>query len=171
MLRRTIAWILFGCAVVLVPWTMYLGVSLPVVVAGHHVRDFWVTYDAVLTVGLAATAWLTLHGRRVAAVTAIATAALLVIDACLDISWSHPGWHFTMAVLRAFLVEIPTVALLLFAALLSRTRTPIHPASFDGPRPTETASAARRGSEHQRGQRSLPEIERIADAGRTGFGA
>jgi hypothetical protein len=145
---------------------------LPAVVAGHHVKDFWVTYDIVLTVGLAVTAWLTLLGRRFAAVTAVATALLLVVDACLDVSWAHPGWHLTMAVVRAFLVEIPIAALLVYTARLTAPGGPRGAASFGhGGRPADTTLAARCGSKHQRSQRTLPEIERVADASGVGLGA
>lgn len=114
--HTTISVLLFACAAGLIPWTVYLDQTLPVMVGGHHFRIFWVSYDMLLTLAFAATAWLTLRQRKGAFAAAAATAILLILDACLDTVWSRPGWHLVMAVVRADLVELPAAVLILYAA-------------------------------------------------------
>lgn len=108
--------LLFGCAMALVPWTIYLGLSLPSIDGDHHIKLFWVALDSVLIAGLASTAWLTLRRRRGAQIVAVATAAVLVLDAVLDTASAPPGWSLVMAVARALVLEIPTAVLVLSAA-------------------------------------------------------
>lgn len=108
--------LLFGCAIALVPWTIYLGLSLPSMVHGHHVRLFWVGFDIVLIAGLATTAWLSLRTWRGAGIVGAATAALLLLDVILDTVSARPGWPLAMAVVRALFLEIPTAALVLSAS-------------------------------------------------------
>lgn len=107
--------VLFACALALVPWTLYLGISLPSMVNGHHIKLFWVVFDLALMAGLSSTAWLTLRRWRVARTVAVATASLLMLDALLDTASATPGWPLVIAVTRALVLEIPTAALVLFA--------------------------------------------------------
>lgn len=119
---------LTAAAVLLVPWTVQLGRTLP---AGHTTgawRAAWVGFDIALAVCFAAGAALGARRHPAAAPVLVATATLLCADAWFDIAldWDDPGrW---VSVTLALAVELPTAALLARHAgtLLSgglRTRT------------------------------------------------
>lgn len=101
-------------AIALIPWIIYLAISLPTRTVADHYRLGWVGFDVVLVVFLSWTAWLALHGKRQMELPAVVTATLLVVDAWFDIATSHSGWPQVEAVLLALFVEIPTAALALY---------------------------------------------------------
>src|SRR5919201_3807173 len=111
--RRLIA-PFFGIAgLALIPWTVWLTMSLP----AHHETGNWKTVWAGFDVALA----LALIGTAVAALRcsvwleAIAAVAgtLLCTDAWFDIALEAGGRHLTASIVEAVLVELP-LALICF---------------------------------------------------------
>jgi hypothetical protein len=103
-------------AVILVPWTAFLSVSLP---QSHSVRAWnvaWVGFDIALAISLALTGWWVLQRRQLAIVGLAVAAALLVCDAWFDIclSWntSDQLWSFVGAA-----IELPVAVLMASSAL------------------------------------------------------
>ena len=97
------------CSVVLIPWTIYLGLSLPDRQLSPHYNIAWVGFDVFLLVALGATGYFALRRSRYLALTAAAAATLLVVDAWFDIMTS-PRREIPQAVVLALLVELPLAA-------------------------------------------------------------
>src|SRR6476469_9452831 len=103
--------LLVGSAVLLLPWSAYLAVTLP----RHYVADnwdvTWVGFDVLLLVMMVATAVLGYLRRQLLVLTAFATAVLLVCDAWFDVMTAH-GDDRVLSIITAVLVELPFAALL-----------------------------------------------------------
>jgi hypothetical protein len=98
------AFVLFAAA--LVPWTVYLGLTLPDREVSHHYNIAWVGFDVLLLVALGATGYFALRHSRYLALTSAAAATLLVVDAWFDILTS-PRHELMQAIVLAVLVELP----------------------------------------------------------------
>jgi hypothetical protein len=96
-------------AAVLLPWAVYLAVSLPASVSARHWPAAWAGLDVAMAVGLAATAWLAVRRDRRAALAAIATATLLLMDAWFDVCTAPAGGPLAMA-LSDMCVEVAEAA-------------------------------------------------------------
>ncbi len=103
-------------AVLLVPWTIYLAVSLP---GEHQVRAWgplWVGFDGIELLLLALTFWLSAQRRVLGLLAAFATGVVLLCDAWFDLLTSAPG-DLWQAVLAAVVVEIPLALILMAGAV------------------------------------------------------
>jgi hypothetical protein len=105
-----------GAVVVLVPWIVYLAVSLPRVYVAHNWDITWVGFDVLLLAMLLATGALALLRRQLVSLTAFATGVLLVCDAWFDVMTSH-GADKTWSEVSALVIELPLGALLVFGSL------------------------------------------------------
>jgi hypothetical protein len=76
-------------AAVLVPWTAYLGVSLPNRYVARHWTLTWVGFDVVLIVMFGSTAVLGLLRRQLVVVTAFSSGVLLLCDTWFDITTAN----------------------------------------------------------------------------------
>ena len=112
--RRTRTLVLLGaCCVALVPWIIYLALSLP---SGHTAQDWsavWVGFDILLLFALTATALSALLRRQIVILLAGVTATLLICDAWFDVllDWGTPAVWASLA--TAVLVELPLAFFLL----------------------------------------------------------
>ncbi|MGE5274382.1 MAG: hypothetical protein ACM3QU_11585 [Verrucomicrobiota bacterium] len=100
--------------VLLLPWALWLGYSLPERKVAHHWDLAWAGFDVVLSAALLGTAFALLTGRSVGRSFAAATGALLLADAWFDVVTSEAGRDRWLAVTLALLGEIP-LAILCFA--------------------------------------------------------
>ena len=101
----------------IVPWVVYLAVTLP---GRQRAVDYdiaWVGYDAVMGVVMAALAYCAL--RRKAATGAIAAVAstMLVIDAWFDIVTTGKREQLVFAIASAVLLEIPLAIVCAWVAI------------------------------------------------------
>lgn len=108
--QRNVARIYTAFVVVLIPWTIYLGLTLPRRSVARHYDLAWVGFDCLIVVALARTAWLAWRGRPSVVMPAVATATLLMADAWFDVVTSSASqvWR---ALLLALVVELPCAAL------------------------------------------------------------
>ncbi len=115
MTRRLLLALLALCAAVLLPWTAYLGHTLPASRQADGWRVAWVGFDVGLLLLLAAAIWLGRRRHRMATSVMTATAALLVCDAWFDIvlDWGSPDVWVSVA--SAAIIEIPLAAVLLLS--------------------------------------------------------
>ena len=133
---------LTAASAALVPWTIYLAITLPRHYTASHWRLTWVGLDIVMSVFLARTAWLT-HRRAYGpvVVSAVVAGTLLFVDAWFDVTTATGRADRLAALATAVFGEIP-LALLLFwvahRALNSPHRTPTA-----APTATPTAAAHR----------------------------
>ena len=118
-LRRTreirIALMVFS-AVALVPWTIYLAVTLPRAYVALNWDRTWVGFDILLLVMMLATAVLGYLRRQMLVVTAFATGVLLICDAWFDVMTAH-GEDRAWSIATALVVELPLAVLLITGSL------------------------------------------------------
>lgn len=96
-------------SLVMVPWTIYLAVTLP---ARQRSADYdiaWTGFDVILAIALASTACFALRRSWNLATAAIATATLLVVDAWFDCVTS-PWRQRPQAIALAVFIELPLAA-------------------------------------------------------------
>jgi hypothetical protein len=113
MTRRLVLALVGTAAVGLLPWTVYLALTLP---DGHRTEGWklaWVGFDLGLVGLFAAAAVLGLRRRRAAVPLLAATAALLCADAWFDVVLDWGGPDQWMSVLMALLLELPVAVLLM----------------------------------------------------------
>jgi hypothetical protein len=103
-------------AVALVPWTVYLAVTLPRAYVANNWDKTWVGFDLLLLVLMASTAVFGYLRRQMLVVTAFATGVLLICDAWFDVMTAH-GEDRMWSVLSALLIELPLAALLIAGSL------------------------------------------------------
>jgi phosphoribosylamine--glycine ligase len=95
----------------LLPWLVYLAVSLPPSPVAWHWPAAWAGLDGMEAAGLACTGVLMLRRDLRYRLTGAATAALLVADAWFDVTTAPPGSGELTSLLMAALAELPTAAL------------------------------------------------------------
>ncbi len=78
-------------AVVLLPWTAYLAVTLPASVTARHWPLAWTGLDVVMVAGLAMTGVLAIRRDRRVAFAAASTATVLLADAWFDVCTAAAG--------------------------------------------------------------------------------
>lgn len=105
-----------GAVVVLVPWIVYLGLTLPRLYVAHNWDITWVGFDTLLLAMLLATGVLAALRRQLVSLTAFATGILLACDAWFDVMTSH-GSDKAVSEVSALVIELPLAALLVFGSL------------------------------------------------------
>ena len=101
------------CAVILLPWTVYLALTLPSRQESQNYDVAWAGFDVFLLALLASTAYCALRRSRYLSSVAGATAALLLMDAwfdCLTTPWPQE----LQSIALCCLVELPLAALCLW---------------------------------------------------------
>lgn len=97
------------CSLVLIPWTVYLGLSLPSRQVSHHYDIAWVGFDVMELVALGATGLFAFRHSRYLALTSAAAATLLIVDAWFDVLTSDRH-QLPTAIVLAVLIEMPLAA-------------------------------------------------------------
>jgi hypothetical protein len=95
------------CAVVLIPWTTLLFVTLPRHYAANHWWLAWGGFDIALGIALATTAVATLRRSPFGEIAAAVTGTLLVCDAWFDVLTSRGTSDVAQAIVSALLIELP----------------------------------------------------------------
>ena len=113
--QRRLALMTAGAAA-LVPWTIYLGASLPNRYVARHWTLTWVGFDVVLMAMFASTALLGFLRRQLVVVTAFASGVLLLCDAWFDVTTANPHDR-PFSIGAAVLAEAPIAILLISGAL------------------------------------------------------
>lgn len=101
---------------VLVPWVVWLGLTLPDTYRAASWPQTWVGFDIALAAAMTATAVLGWLRRQLVLAAALVTATLLVCDAWFDVMTSAAGDR-PAAVASALLAELPLAAVLVVGAL------------------------------------------------------
>jgi len=103
-------------ALVMVPWTVYIGESLPRRQLSPHYDVAWAGFDVMLLAALAATAFFALRRSRYLSMAATATAVLLLVDAWFDLM-TTPSGQLTQSIVLAAVVELPLAAICIWLSL------------------------------------------------------
>lgn len=117
LMLRVVPWAYLTVAVALVPWIVFLSLTLPSRTTVSHYRLAWVGFDTMLLVAFARTAYLTMRRRVQTEIAAAATATMLLVDAWFDMTTASTHGAFVEAVVLAVFGEVPAA---LFSILLVR---------------------------------------------------
>jgi hypothetical protein len=101
-------------AAILVPWTVFLGFSLPPRYNAGHWNILWTGFDVGLIVVLGYAAWAAWFHRQVLATTAIVAGTLLLCDGWFDIMTSIGRPDQWVTLLTGFAVELPLAVFFLW---------------------------------------------------------
>jgi len=101
------------CSVILLPWTVYIGESLPSRQVSPNFDTAWAGFDVMLIVTLAGTAYFALRRSRYLSTAATATAVLLMVDAWFDVLTSPAGQPLP-SILLALAIELPLASVCLW---------------------------------------------------------
>jgi hypothetical protein len=96
-------------SVIMLPWTIYVGASLPAREVSPNYDAAWAGFDVLLLAALAGTAYFAFRRSRYLSTAATATATLLVVDAWFDVMTSQPRGRLE-SILLAVAVELPLAA-------------------------------------------------------------
>jgi hypothetical protein len=110
---RIVRWVgifFIACFIGMIPWTVYLWLTLPAREVSPHYNLAWTGFDVLLAVVLLATGACVIARSKYLAVTATSAATLLVIDAWFDITTSAAGGDFLWALVMAVVAELPLAA-------------------------------------------------------------
>lgn len=96
-----------ACFIGLIPWTVYLWITLPVRELSPHYNMAWTGFDVLLAIVLLGTGACVIARSRYLALAAASAATLLVVDAWFDITTSPAGAAFFWALVMAAVAELP----------------------------------------------------------------
>jgi hypothetical protein len=116
--RKRAVELVLACVAVLIPWTIFLAVSLPDQYRAHHWRLTWAGFDGLLLLGMSLTVYFGWRRRQAVIPASIVTATLLICDAWFDISLDLGTSDVWWSVASAVLVELPLAAFFIFRALV-----------------------------------------------------
>jgi hypothetical protein len=115
--RRLIAPFFGVAGLALIPWTVWLTMSLP----AHHETENWKTvwagFDVALAIALIATAVAALRCSAWLEAIAAVAGTLLCTDAWFDITLEAGRGHLAAAIVEAVLVELPLALICFWIAL------------------------------------------------------
>ncbi len=109
-------------SLVLLPWTVYLGKTLPSRQLSPNYDTAWAGFDVILLVALACTAYFALRRSRYLSTAATATATLLVVDAWFDVL-TTPSAQRPESILLAGVVELPLAVVCAWLSLHTQQLT------------------------------------------------
>jgi hypothetical protein len=119
---RVLAWGYALVAVLLLPWMVYLFVTLPTRNLDTHYRLSWIGFDVFLVAAMARTAYLAFRLLPRIELPAAATATLLMVDAWFDVTTAHGRKALLVALGFAVFAELPMAALSVFVARRANQR-------------------------------------------------
>jgi hypothetical protein len=114
--RRRFVNILVVVCLGLIPWIVFLGVTLPHRYIANHWTLAWVGFDMALLCAVAATAWAAWRRRQAVIVAALVAGTMLVLDAWFDIVTDSTTRDLIISVVTAVFGELPLAALAFIVA-------------------------------------------------------
>jgi hypothetical protein len=115
--RRIRLTLMTGGTIVLIPWIVYLGFTLPTNYVAQNWPATWVGFDCLLVAFMAATAVLGWLRRQVVLFTAFTSGVLLICDTWFDILTAGFGRDLAFPVLIAAFVELPIAMVMITGAV------------------------------------------------------
>jgi hypothetical protein len=115
-MRRNRLTLMVGGTIGLIPWTVYLGFTLPANYVAHNWPATWIGFDCVLIAFMIATAVLGWLRRQVVLLAAFTTGVLLICDAWFDVMTAGPS-QIWLSVLTAALGNLPLAVIMIIGAV------------------------------------------------------
>jgi hypothetical protein len=120
VIRNWPAAVLAAAAILLIPWAVALGQTLPSRHVADHWDAAWTGFDVILAASLLTTAYASLRRRDLVRGLAAVSGTLLLCDAWFDVLTSSTGTDLEIAILLAVFGEIP-LAIICFLLALGTT--------------------------------------------------
>jgi len=114
--RRIRLVLMIGAIAGMIPWTIYLAITLPDRYVTYNWTMTWVGFDILLVLFMVATMVLGLLRRQLLILAAFTTGVLLACDAWFDAMTAAPADRW-LSILTAVLAELPLAVLLITGAL------------------------------------------------------
>lgn len=116
--RRSAFQLIVVCVLGLIPWTVYLALTLPNRYPTQHWNATWTGFDVLLLVCMGTTGFLGWRRKPEVLLAAMATATMLVCDAWFDISLDAGTRAIWGSVASAVFIELPLAVFFLRRAYL-----------------------------------------------------
>jgi hypothetical protein len=116
-MRRNRLTLMVGGAIVLIPWIVYLGFTLPATYVAQNWPAVWIGFDSLLIAFMAATAVLGWMRRQMVVLPAFTTGILLICDAWFDVLTAGSGRNLAVPVLTAALGNLPLAVIMITGAV------------------------------------------------------
>ena len=100
----------------LIPWMIYLALTLPANYVAHNWPATWIGFDCVLIAFMIATAVLGWLRRELVILPAFTTGVLLICDAWFDIMTAGPG-QLWISMMTAALLNLPAATIMITGAV------------------------------------------------------
>ncbi len=124
-LNRLLSTIMIVAVVIMVPWTIFLAVTLPTHFRAHDWSVAWVGFDSVLMAVLLATAWAAWYRRQILAMMSVVAATMLLCDAWFDITTSFGTSGEPLTIVTALIGNIPLAVFFFWLARRIMVRTAV----------------------------------------------
>jgi len=108
-----------AAAAILIPWTVYLSMTLPTRQITHHWDIVWEGFDCLVIITLALTAYFIAKKSIWVMLSASSLGTCLIIDSWFDVLISKRGIDFIHSVLLAFFIELPVAILSWYLAIMT----------------------------------------------------
>ena len=105
-IRRIRLGLMIGGSIAMIPWLVYLSVTLPENYVAHNWTATWVGFDVLLVAFMLATAVLGYLRRQLLTLAAFTSGVLLICDAWFDLMTAGPK-DIWLALVTALLIEVP----------------------------------------------------------------
>jgi hypothetical protein len=105
-IRRMRLSLMIGCSIAMVPWLVYLSLTLPENYEAHNWPATWIGFDILLACFMLATAAFGYLRRQVLLFAAFTSGVLLICDAWFDLMTAGPN-DVGLSVVTALFVELP----------------------------------------------------------------
>jgi hypothetical protein len=114
-IRRIRLGLMIGGSIAMIPWLVYLSVTLPGNYVAHNWPVTWVGFDILLVAFMVATAVLGYLRRQLLVFAAFTSGVLLICDAWFDLMTAGP-MDLWLAMVTASLIEVPLAIFMIIGA-------------------------------------------------------
>jgi hypothetical protein len=114
-MRRARLSLMVGGSIAMIPWIVYLSLTLPPNYVAHNWVATWVGFDTLLVAFMVATAVLGYLRRQLLLFAAFTAGVLLICDAWFDLMTAGPN-DLWLSVTTAFGIELPVAIFMITGA-------------------------------------------------------
>lgn len=114
-IRRIRLGLMIGGSIAMIPWLVYLSVTLPENYVAHNWTATWVGFDVLLVAFMLATAVLGYLRRQLLTLAAFTSGVLLICDAWFDLMTAGPK-DIWLSLVTALLIEVPLAIFMITGA-------------------------------------------------------
>jgi len=114
-IRRIRLGLMIICSIAMIPWLVYLSVTLPENYVAQNWPVTWVGFDILLVVFMSATAVLGYLRRQLLMLAAFTSGVLLICDAWFDLTTAGPK-DLWLSLITALLIEVPLAIFMIIGA-------------------------------------------------------